>query len=130
MEEKNQNRIKWLHLRLSNSEFELIQSRFKKSTCRKLSDFARRNLLLKPVILKYRNESLDELMQELIQLRKELNFIGNNLNQSIKKLHTITGISDLRIWISAFESDKNKMFQVVEKIKEQIENVSQKWLQS
>lgn len=130
MEEKNSSRNRWLHIRLTKDEFEQIDRNFKDSACRKRSDFVRRNLLRKPIVLKYRNESLDKLLQELIQLRTQLNFMGNNFNQSVKKLHTLFEISDLRVWILSFESDRNKYFSLVEEIKKQIENLAQKWLQS
>ena len=130
MEEKNSSRNRWLHIRLTKEEFEQIDRNFKASTCRKRSDFVRRNLLRKPIVLKYRNESLDRLLQELIQLRTQLNFMGNNFNQSVKKLHTLFEISHIRVWILSFESDRKKYFSLVEEIKKQIENLAQKWLQS
>ena len=130
MEEKNSSRNRWLHIRLTKDELDFIDNSFKASACRKRSDFVRRNLLRKPIVLKYRNESLDKLLQELIQLRTQLNFMGNNFNQSVKKLHTLFEISDLRVWILSFESDRDKYFSLVEEIKKQIENLAQKWLQS
>ena len=130
MEEKNSGRNSWLHIRLTKEEFEQIDNNFKASACRKRSDFLRRNLLRKPIVLRYRNESLDNLLQELIQLRSQLNFMGNNFNQSVKKLHTLLEISDLRIWILAFDSDRNKYFSLMDEIKKHIENLAQKWLQS
>jgi hypothetical protein len=96
MEEENKNRTRWLHLRLTSAEYEILQKQFGKSTCRKLSEYARKNLLQKPVVLKYRNESLDELMSELILLRKDLNGIGNNFNQAVKKLHTLVQTSEFK----------------------------------
>ncbi|OIV41715.1 plasmid mobilization protein [Flavobacterium johnsoniae] len=130
MEEKNSNRNRWLHIRLTKEEFEQIDRNFKASACRKRSDFVRRNLLRKPIIVKYRNESLDILLQELIQLKSQLNFMGNNFNQSVKKLHTLFEISDFKLWILAFDSDRNKYFSLVEEIKRHIEILAQKWLQS
>ncbi|WP_202703715.1 plasmid mobilization relaxosome protein MobC [Flavobacterium sp. UGB4466] len=130
MEEKNSSRNRWLHIRLTKEEFEQIDRNFKASVCRKRSDFVRRNLLRKPIVMRYRNESLDKLLQELIQLRTQLNFMGNNFNQSVKKLHTISEISDLRVWILSFDSDRNKYFSLVEEIKKHIENLAHKWLQS
>jgi hypothetical protein len=130
MEEKNSGRNRWLHIRLTKEEFDFVDKNFKASACRKRSDFVRRNLMRKPIVLKYRNESLDKLLQELIQLRTQLNFMGNNFNQSVKKLHTLFEISDFRIWILAFDSDRNKYFSLVEEIKKHIENLAQKWLQS
>ena len=130
MEEKNSNRNRWLHIRLTKKELDFIDNNFKASACRKRSDFVRRNLLRKPIVMRYRNESLDKLLQELMQLRTQLNFMGNNFNQSVKKLHTLFEISDFRIWILAFDSDRNKYFSLVEEIKKHIENLAQKWLQS
>ncbi|MBZ4033911.1 plasmid mobilization relaxosome protein MobC [Flavobacterium sp. 17A] len=130
MEEQNSGRNRWLHIRLNKEEFNQIDKNFKASACRKRSDFVRRNLLRKPIVMKYRNESLDKLLQELIQLRTELNFMGNNFNQSVKKLHTLFEISDLRVWVMAFDSDRDRYFSLVDEIKKHIENLAQKWLQS
>ena len=130
MEENLKNRTKWLHLRLTTKEYELLHSQFKKSTCPKLSDFARKNLLQKPIVQKYRNESLDEIMGELIQLRVELNAIGNNFNQAVKKLHTLQQIPEFKVWIIQYESQKYKLLFFIEEIKNNIQNIAQKWLQS
>ena len=130
MVEQNKNRTRWLHLRLSNIEYEILLKWFTKSTCPKMSDFARKNLLQKPVVMKYRNESLDELMTELILLRKDLNGIGNNFNQSVKKLHTLVQISEFKHWVTVYELEKKVLFNSIDQIKKHIEKMSEKWLQS
>ncbi|WP_163397462.1 plasmid mobilization protein [Flavobacterium fluviatile] len=130
MKEENKNKTKWLHLRLSSAEHEQLQKLFRKSTCRKMSDFARKNLLQKPVILRYRNESLDDLMTELILLRKDLNGIGNNFNQAVKKLHTLRQIPEFKHWLAITELEKKILFNAINSIKKNIENLSKKWLQS
>lgn len=130
MEEKNKNRTRWLHLRLTADEYELIQKRYKKSTCPKLSDYARKNLLQKPIVMKYRNGSLDELMPELILLRKDLNGLGNNFNQAVKKLHTLVQIAEFKHWITVYELEKAVLFNSIHQIKKHIEKLSEKWLQS
>lgn len=127
---ENKNRTRWLHLRLTSAEYEILHKQFGKSTCRKLSQYARKNLLQKPVVLKYRNESLDELMSELILLRKDLNGIGNNFNQAVKKLHTLIQISEFKHWIMVYEIEKKVLFNSINQIKKHIENLSEKWLQS
>ena len=130
MVEQNKNRTRWLHLRLSNIEYEILLKWFTKSTCPKMSDFARKNLLQKPVVMKYRNGSLDELMTELILLRKDLNGIGNNFNQSVKKLHTLVQISEFKHWVTVYELEKKVLFNSIDQIKKHIEKMSEKWLQS
>ncbi|KVV16227.1 mobilization protein [Flavobacterium sp. TAB 87] len=130
MEKENKNRTRWLHLRLTTAEYEILQKQFSKSTCRKLSEYARKNLLQKPLVLKYRNESLDELMGELILTRKHLNAVGNNFNQAVKKLHTLNQIPEFKHWITVYELEKKVVYTAIDSIKKNIENLSQKWLQS
>ena len=80
MSEQNNNRIKWLHIRLKPEEYTKIQNTFSKTTCRKLSDYARKILLEKPVTATIRDQSLDDFMAEMMRLRTELKSIGNNFN--------------------------------------------------
>jgi hypothetical protein len=39
----------------------------------------------------------------MIPLKNELNSIGNNLNQAVKKLHTLNQISDFKNWIIMYD---------------------------
>jgi hypothetical protein len=130
MEEQNNNRTKWLHLRLKPDEYQKIFKKFSNSTCRKLSEYARKNLLEKPVTTNYRNQSLDEFMSEIIRLRVELNAIGNNFNQAVKKLHTLQQIPEFKNWIISYELEKKILLNKVEEIKKYIQKISEKWLQS
>ncbi|WP_317128665.1 plasmid mobilization protein [Flavobacterium sp. GT3P67] len=129
MEEQNNNRTKWLHLRLTPDEYQKIVKEFNKSTCRKLSDYSRKNLLQKPIVNKYRNQSLDDFMAEMISLRTELNAIGNNFNQAVKKLHTLQQISDFKHWLISYELEKKILFNKVGEIKKHIQKFAESWLQ-
>lgn len=130
MKDHNKNRSRWLHLRLTDAEFEILHKGFHKSTCPKLSDYARKNLMQKPLVMKYRNESLDELISEFILLRKDLNGIGNNFNQAVKKLHSLVHIPEFKQWIISHELEKKVLFNSIEQIKKHIQKLSEKWLQS
>jgi LytS/YehU family sensor histidine kinase len=129
MREKNDNRTKWLHLRLTPGEYDKVQKQFLKTTCRRMSDYARKILLGKPITSTYRNQSLDDLMTEAIKLRNELNNIGNNFNQAVKKLHTLNQIQEFKMWIMAYEADKNFLFNKINEIKSHIQKLAEKWLQ-
>lgn len=129
MSEHNDNRTKWLHLRLKPKEYEKLYKGFRKTTCRKLSDYARKILLGKPVIATYRNQSLDDFMTEMIQLRGELNSIGNNFNQAVKKLHSLQQSAEFRSWIITYELEKQALFNKVEEIKNRIAKIADQWLQ-
>ena len=94
MGRENSNRTRIIGLRLTPAEYAKIERKWKASTCRKLSDYVRHNLFDKPVTSYYRNQSLDEFMAEMIMLRNELNHIGSNFNQAVKRLHTLNQIAE------------------------------------
>lgn len=100
-----------------------------KTTCRKLSDYARKILLGKPIIAVFRDQSLDDLMAEAMRLRNELNGLGNNFNQAVKKLYTLHQITEFRHWLVTYEIEKNVLFNKIEEIKNLIKKVAEKWLQ-
>jgi hypothetical protein len=128
MEQEN-NKTEWLHLRLTLDEKSKIEKAFKKTTCRKLSDYARKILLGKPVVATYRNQSLDDLMAELIKLRSELNAIGNNFNQAVKKLHLLNQTGQLQAWIIRYEADNESLLQTTQSIEQLINKMADLWLQ-
>jgi hypothetical protein len=39
---------------------------------------------------------LDDFMIEMIALRNELTAIGNNYNQTVKRLHTLDNVADIK----------------------------------
>jgi len=129
MSGETNKRTKWLHLRLKPEEYTQLHKQFSKTTCRKLSDYSRKILLAKPVTTLYRNQSLDDLMSHLIKLRNDLNGIGNNFNQAVKKLHTLQQIHEFKEWISAHELDKQVLFKKMDEIKNEINKIADKWLQ-
>lgn len=129
MKEKNINRSKWLHVRLTEKEYDAIQQEFSKTTCRKLSDYARKMILGKPVTVRTRDASLDDFMAEAIKLRAELNSIGNNFNQAVHKLHMADHIPQLKAWILSYETDKKNLMNKVDEIKNSIKKIAEKWLQ-
>jgi hypothetical protein len=130
MEAENSNRTRIIGLRLTPEEYTKIERKWKASTCRKLSDYIRKHLFDKPIVTTYRNQSLDDFMEETIVLRNELNAIGNNINQAVKKLHTLQQIPEFRNWIIGYDLDKKILFNKVEEIKKHIQKITDKWLQS
>lgn len=128
MEQEN-NKTEWLHLRLTSDEKSKINKAFKKTTCRKLSEYARKILLGKPVVATYRNQSFDDLMTELIKLRLELNAIGNNFNQVVRKLHMFNEKAKLQTWIIRYEADNERLLAHLQSIESYINKMADIWLQ-
>jgi hypothetical protein len=62
-------------------------------------------------------------------MKQELNAIGNNLNQAVKKLHTLKTIPEFRQWIANQENIQQEVEQRTKQVEERISKMSEKWLQ-
>lgn len=124
------NRTRIAAVRFTAAEYAGLEKKFKTTTCRQMSEYLRSCLLNRPVTIKNRDASLDEFMLEFIRLRKELTALGNNFNQSVKRLHTLDQIPEFRQWISATESQRERLLEQTESIVKMTEKITRKWLQS
>ncbi|MFT4092181.1 MAG: plasmid mobilization relaxosome protein MobC [Niabella sp.] len=129
MNEQKSNRTRIVQARLTPDEYQHIHSRLSRSTFKKMSDFLRYAVLDKPIKMLYRNQSLDDFMSEMILLRKELNAIGNNYNQAVKKLHIYSEVPEVKIWLLMNENTHQVLLQKISEIKSKINQINDQWLQ-
>ena len=129
MKEENNNRNKWLHVRLTESEYKQIHEQFAKTTDLKVSDFLRKKILRKLIIGSYRDASMDAFMEELIGLKNGLNAIGNNFNQAVKRLHTLSKIKEFEQWLISYELERRNLSRHIEQAQDFIKKMADKWLQ-
>lgn len=129
MKETKIVRNKWLNIRVNEKEYNKIHDLYKKTTSQSISEFARNILLKKPVIIKYRNQSADEFLSEMINLKNELNAIGNNYNQAVHRLHILDRIPEIRTWLLIHQTLYQSFIKKVEEIKIQMNQIYQSWLQ-
>nr|MBD3621214.1 plasmid mobilization relaxosome protein MobC [Sunxiuqinia sp.] len=129
MERKNSNRTRKISLRLTPEEYAAIERKWKASTCRKLSDYVRRNLFDRPVVTTYRNRSQDDVLTELTRLRSELNAVGKNFNQAVKHLQTLRQIPEFRSWLITWELEKKILFNKMDEVKNNVKIILEVWLQ-
>ena len=116
-------------MRFKPDEYNKVNTSFKSTTKKKLSEYIRFVLLEKPVTVYTRDQSLDELMAELVRLRNELSAIGSNFNQLVRRLHTMSHSHELREWIQLNEKNKENFFEKMNEINQKISQMSDKWLQ-
>lgn len=128
MEEHQHNRTRKITIRLTSEEYTRISRKMATTTCRKLSEYCRKKMLEKPLTVYHRNLSLDQAMMEFIELRKTLNGLANNYNQSVKRLHTLTEDSPLRSWLTAYQLEGKILLNKVEDIKSSINKIADLWL--
>ena len=129
MKREKSNRTRIVGLRFTPEEYSKIESRFRASTSRKLSDHIRKHLFNKPIIATYRNQSLDDLMEETMSLTNELNAIGKNINQIAKKFNTLKLIPEFKEQLIRFELEKRILFNKIDEVKNHTQKIAERWLQ-
>ena len=129
MKDQNKTTKNWISFRVKPEEYERIQKLCKATTSRKLSEYVRKVLLNKPVTMNHRNQSVDEILSELIEIRSELNAIGNNYNQAVRKLHTLENSTEIKTWLLLNEPIRQRFMNRVEQIKERMNQLYELWSQ-
>ena len=129
MKKEKINLTRKVTIRLKQEEYNKLDKEFKSTTKRKLSEYMRYVLLEKPVTVYTRNQSLDEFMEELKLLRNELSAIGNNYNQTVKKLNSLRHISEINFWAILNEKNRRDFMEKITEINFQISKFSDRWLQ-
>ena len=129
MNQEQVNRTRWLNIRLKPNEYKTINDRFKKTMYRKMSEYSRNVLLEKKITVTHRDKSMDEILEELIVLRKELNAIGNNFNQAVRKLNSVAGTPDAYIWEAALTILRDQLEPSIKELKHRMAQYSDVWSQ-
>ncbi len=129
MRDEKQFRVKRITIRFTHKEYETLHNKYTQTTCRVFNDYVRNILFNKPVIIKTRNGSLDDIMPVLILLKDELNAIGNNFNQLVKRLHTLQQSDEIKIWVVLNENTRKILLAKIDEIKTKINSISDEWLQ-
>jgi len=113
----------WISIRVKPDEYTTIYKLYKATTCNKLSQYVRKVLLQKPVVIHYRDEATREILSALNQLSRELSAVGNNFNQTVHKLHTLDHIPEIKIWAELTESSRQNLIKKIEEIRVSINQI-------
>jgi|HubBroStandDraft_2_1064218.scaffolds.fasta_scaffold162290_2 hypothetical protein len=92
-------RQKWIHLRVTEEEYSKLQNVYQGTTCRMFSDFLRTVLLRRPITVYYRNRTADEFVTVALQLKNEMNDIGRNFNQVVRKINIAHSDDELGLYL-------------------------------
>ncbi|HWI90632.1 MAG TPA: hypothetical protein VNT20_05115 [Flavisolibacter sp.] len=129
MKTKKITRNKWLTVRMSDEEEKKLYQLYEKTTCNSMSEYTRDILLKQPVYVLYRNQSADDFLLEMLELKKELNAIGHNFNQVVHKLHILDHDQEIKAWAAQNEFHKKIFFEKIDEIKEKLNQIYELWSQ-
>ena len=126
--QENEVRKIFIKIRMNEDELTSVKKHKAQTTERSLSEYMRNVSMQKPVTVKYRNQSTDDFLKEMLGLKKELNAIGNNFNQAVHKLHILDKIPEFRVWINHYDGLQKSLVSKVEEIKLKVSQLYEQWL--
>lgn len=122
-------RSKMVVVRMNETEINQLTKLQQRTTEKDTSSYLRKVALQRPVTVKYRNESADDFLLDMLNLKKELNAIGNNFNQAVHKLHLLDKIPEFRFWVQQYDGLQKVLISKVEEIKLRMNQLYELWLQ-
>jgi MobC-like protein len=126
--QESEVRRKMVVVRMNETELNQLTKFQQKTTEKDTSSYLRKVALQKPVTVKYRNESADDFLMDMLNLKKELNAIGNNFNQAVHKLHLLDKIPEFRVWVQQYDGLQKVLINKVEEIKLRMNQLYEQWL--
>lgn len=96
MNSTQKSRLRRLNIRLSQQEWDKIHKLSFNTTCRSVSEYARKVLSEKPVKVFYRNQSFDNFETQMTRLLPQLEAYSDNFEKLVKKIDPLKGIPELK----------------------------------
>ncbi|MFB5946376.1 plasmid mobilization protein [Albibacterium profundi] len=124
-----ENRIRRVTIRFNSNEYKIIEKGFRKSTSQNMTEYMRELLFGKTLTFTYRNRSIDDSQEELIRIRREINYIGNNFNQAVHKLNSVMGMPDAEVWEGVMVVLRDQVEPMIRETKERMDFLSETWSQ-
>jgi hypothetical protein len=72
---------------------------------------------------------MDDVLEEMILLRQELNAIGNNLNQAMRSINSAHSNADTRLWMNLLSVINTKLEPSISQIKDRMNQYADIWSQ-
>lgn len=115
--------------RLSKAELEQVNTFLSTAAnVNNMSDLIRRLLTRKPIIVYTRDKSLDETITEIIKIRKELNRIGTNFNQTVKVINTFKNLGYLNKEVDGILKTIEDVDELNRSLLSLFDKIGKKWL--
>ncbi|MFD2164501.1 plasmid mobilization relaxosome protein MobC [Paradesertivirga mongoliensis] len=127
--EENQRLEHKIQTRVTRAKFNQLSELAKKATNGSTSDLLRDILYKREIKVQTVDKTLAEYMPELVKVRKELNAIGNNINQITRYFHQSPEETKKLFYATRVASLYENTGSKVAELLHLIEELGKKWLQ-
>ena len=128
-EKPDNSLIKVITVRVSQRFFDSLEEKRKKTNCQSVSEMVRAILYKEKIMFYYTDATLNAAAIELAGIRKELNQMGNNINQITKAFHSVDSSSQKMFQALRAAEEYKRIESKVEQLLIIVGEISKKWLQ-
>lgn len=125
---EDQKLVKEIFTRVSRPFYDKMQTWLSASNCNSISELTRKILYKEEIIWYQKDASLETVLNELGLIRKELNAIGNNVNQVTRYFNGTTVPAEKRMEAQQLLTEYQKTGAKVNTLLTIIAGLSDKWL--
>ncbi|MFI5452173.1 mobilization protein [Pedobacter sp. UC225_61] len=118
-----------LIIRVNESTYQKLGKLLSESECQTLADVARKILANQKINCVYKDASMDEPMEQLALIRKELKAMGVNINQQTRYFNACKTDSEKRFHAERTINQLEKLEPLANKLFTLISKLAEKWLQ-
>jgi hypothetical protein len=113
-----------LNVRLSRQEWDKVHKLASNTTCRSVSEYARKVLAEKPVRVFFRNQSFDEFEESMTRLLPQLEAYGDHFALLVKKLSSMESTPEMIANLPLMLACEKNFIRQMEMIKDYIIKIS------
>lgn len=113
-----------LNIRLSQQEWDKVHKLASNTTCRSVSEYARKVLEEKPVKVFYRNKSFDELEEKMTDLLSRMESYAGTFTSLAKRMSILYNIPEIKAALPLLLASEKHFLLQMEEIKEQLQKIS------
>jgi len=118
-----------LKTRVNEARYQALQEMLKKSTLHSMSELIRDILDNKPVRVLIHDDSLEQYMESLSSVQKELRSIGVNVNQITKQFNASDDLKHKQFYASQVAEQYHEVGIRVDQLLSIVGEIAKKWLQ-
>jgi len=130
MRKDDPSQIRTVYVGFKPAEFSRFEQQYKKTTCRTMSEYIRSALFGKKITTLYRNQSLDDLIEEMVITNQQITAIESTIEKAVVKLYSCPETGGLEEPLYTLQAEVKKLGKKIKKIKNHFEKITQEWLQS
>lgn len=117
-----------IKLRVNQWHYDRLGKLLSESHYKNMSELLRDIVCERQVIIYTRDESIGVVMEELVRIRRELNAIGQNINQAVKQINTTVDKNKILVFGLELSEQHLQVLRLTEQLFPIISQLAKKWL--